>query len=268
MGELFDKAASHTTTAQQERADFNLGRQLFDSLRYRKTNEAFDTMCEIVAPHMKALGVEARIARILKALDPATENIGVNDGVADAWSDMPAPARSLSDMVYPKPQILPETGSDSNKQLAGILNALNKVTHNLRGNPVDALKPPTTGDQVLYLPENPDRVADREGLQQRLEQGVLFKQEVASIVKQELAGFLYDKDRKMSDELKFALYRMPEILEDGSGVARDISRLATDFSEVGYLVREAGKSLSDASGIVARPVVHPTAQAPIPPTLK
>lgn len=263
MNDIFDRAVGQTGQ-EKERADFDLAHQLFNRLRFGAPETVFDVTRQLVVPHMKPLDAEARINRVLTALDPTTDNIKTKQDELNLWSDEPVPPRTLRELVYPKPEVFSETGTESNRQLARILNEFSRIRDDLI-DPVERLKRPVTGDKVLYLPQDPDKAAEEQALERLKEQGVLFKQQVVPIFKQELLEFLYADKQMMSDRLKFALYRMPEILEGGANVRNDISALATNFYELGYMVRKAGNSLSEASRIVARPQVNPGLKTPAPP---
>lgn len=258
MNAYFGDAAGQDKK-QQERDDFALGRQLHERLRWSGGDTAFNATRELVVPHMNVLGTGEALARVLKAVDPATDNICTQDvfermGIVPPWDQSGASSPSLRDLVYPKKKVYEETGSESNRELARILNKLTSSFRDL-SDPVEALKRPITGDKVLYLPTDPDKAAEQKATDSMLQEGAAFKEKLGPLVKQELLGFLYDGRQMMSSQLQHALYEAPQILNDGVGLAKDIQMLSRDFAGVGYLVRETGRGISESSQIQSRPTV-------------
>lgn len=242
MEDSFKNAAD-----KSEPSGFDLAKALHEKLRYSNPALAFGVTRELVVLELKDLGTDRALATVLEALSPETQNIDLEDRIKLPFSDHAA-KKSLRDLVFPKPETYAETGSDSNRQLARILNKLSALG---KKDPIDAMRRHDTGDHVLHLPVDPQAARDAKILGERLRKGQEYKAETLKTLMPELQALLYDGRRSISTGLQYALYIMNEKLVDSAPVQKAVGKLLDDFGSIGAIVRD-GNNFKEAVNIMKR----------------
>jgi len=226
---------------------FDLAKALHEKLRYSNPALAFGVTQELILPELKDFGTDKALSTVLHALSPDTQNIETKNRIELPFASAHG-RQSLRDLVFPEAKKYEESGSDSNRQLARILNSLSDMG---RVDPIHAMRRHDTGDKVLHLPKDPDAAREEKWARERLQRGADYKKETLKVFTSELQGLLYDGRNMIGSQMQYALHVMREKIIGGDEVQKAASKVINDFGSVGALVRD-GHNLKESIDILKR----------------
>lgn len=232
-----------------------------DFERAGSAGHAFENLQRVVSDALRPLGTDVKLASLLSALHPDTDNIETDDVFALQRPERAAP--SLRELALPKRPNYPETGDRANRELARILNKLAELQGH---DPIGDMQRAGTGNKVLHLPVPPELAARQERVTRMAEEGQDLKRRVLDHLTRELPQLFSGAQMMSSVPLQNAIDDLPRKLVDGDVVAKTARDVICEIGAVGKL-RHAGYTLEKAVEIQMsmRPKNAPGAAPAVPP---